>query len=130
MSKDRDSADLIERASRNWLKAQMAGKAPSEWVLDLQLEWLGTGKIEQMSQFILKLCEKVDSEDEDTIGMIGADPMLALILWFPDQALPAIDEMADKQPLVIDALSTIVGGSSPHQAGIEDILTRHGRSVE
>jgi hypothetical protein len=130
MSKKIDSTDRVRRASRSWLSARAAGKAPSEWVHDLQMEWLSTGQIESMCQFILSLCEIVDPGDEDIIGLIGADPMLDLILWFPDRALQAIEDMADQQPIVIDALSTRARARRPEQSRIEAILARHGRSLD
>lgn len=128
MSKKADSADLIKRAGRNWLAAQAAGKGPSEWVHDLQLEWLSSGQIERMCEFILFLCENVEP-DSELIGLIGADPMLALMLWSPDQALPAIEEMADKHPIVIDALYSIARAERPERPRIEALLARHGRSL-
>ncbi len=130
MSRTSGNIDLVKRASESWLSARAAGEAPSEWVHDLQTEWLSTGQIDCMCQFILGLCERVDPDDDETIGMIGADPMLALLLWFPDRALEAIEEMVDRQPIVIEALSTIVRGSRLHQSRVEALLARHGKSPE
>jgi hypothetical protein len=130
MSKEPDTTDLIERASQSWLAARAAGQPPSEWVHDLQMEWLSTGQLECMCQFILGLCEKVAPDDVDTIGLIGADPLLDLLLSFPDGALRAIEEMADQQPVVIDALFAIARGSQSHRSDIETLLARHGRSLD
>jgi hypothetical protein len=130
MSKESDTTDLVRRASQSWLAARAAGRAPDEWVHDLQMEWLSTGQLERMCQFILGLCEKVAPGDDDTIGLIGADPMLDLLLSFPDRALRAIEEMADQQPVVIDALFSIARGSQSHRADIETLLARHGRALD
>jgi hypothetical protein len=128
-SSDTDT-DLVVRASASWLSARAAGKAPTEWVHDLQIEWLSTGQIENMCQFILRLCEVVDPDDSDIIGLIGADPMLGLFLWFPDRALQAVEDMAEQQPIVIDALFTIARGTGSDQSRIEAVLARHGRSLD
>ncbi len=131
MSTREDSDDdLVARASASWLSARAAGKAPSEWVHDLLGEWLSTGQIEYMCQFILRLCEVVDPGDSDIIGLIGADPMLDLFLWFPDRALQAVEDMAGQQPIVIDALFSIARGTGSDQSRIEAILARYGRSLD
>ncbi|HWX45201.1 MAG TPA: hypothetical protein VNY52_07740 [Solirubrobacteraceae bacterium] len=131
MSKEsRIDADLIERASESWLSARVADKAPGEWVSDLQIEWLSSGQFEYMCQFILRLCESVDPRDSEIIEYIGADPMLALFLWYPDQALKAIEDMADRHPIIIDALFSIARGTGSDQAHIEAILARHGRPLD
>jgi hypothetical protein len=121
--------DLVVRASESWLSARAADEAPSEWVHDLQMEWLSTGQFEYMCQFILRLCENIDPGDSEIIGLIGADPMLDLFLWFPDRALHAIEDMADRHPIVVDALFSIARGTGSDEA-VEAVLARHGRPLD
>lgn len=119
--------DLITRASGSWLTTAAADKAPDKWVHELQMEWLGTGQFECLWRFILRLCETVDPEDRKIFDKIGVDPLVDLVLWFPDQALRAIEDVAEQQPTVIDALSIVMGDTKELDARIDAVLDRCGR---
>jgi hypothetical protein len=123
-------ADLIARASASWLETATAGRASKEWVHDLQIEWLTNGQFECLWRFILRLCETVDPEDSEIIDQIGVDPLVDLILSFPDQALEAIEDVAAQQPTVMRALSIFIGYSDAVDSRIDAILARHGVSGE
>jgi hypothetical protein len=120
--------DLIERASASWLATTAAGEDPEGWVSHLQLDWIGTGQWKSMWRYILRLCEKVDPENREAIELIGADPLTSLMYEFPDQTLRAIEDVADRQPTVIDALSIVMGDSEEVDSRIDAILARYGRS--
>lgn len=122
--------DLIEPASVSWLTTAAAGKAPDEWVNSLQMEWLGTGQFEYFWRFILKLCEDVDPNNKEIIDKIGVDPIVSLMLEFPDQTLQAIEEAAEQQPTLISALSIVMGDSEEVDARIDAILARYGTHHE
>lgn len=121
--------DLIERASACWLATAAAGEDPEEWVSHLQLDWIGTGKWESMWRYILRLCEIVDPDNREIIGMIGADPLTSLMYEFPDQTLAAIEDVADRQPTVLDALSIVIG-SEAVESRIDTMLARYGKARE
>jgi hypothetical protein len=119
--------DLIARASASWLATAAAGKAAEEWVHDLQVEWLTSGQFEYLWWFILRLCETVDPANHEIIDKIGVDPLVDLVLWFPDQALQAIEDVADQQPTIIDALSIVMGDTRELDARIDALLARLGK---
>jgi hypothetical protein len=80
-----------------------------------------------MWRYILRLCEKVDPKNREAIGLIGADPLTSLMYEFPDQTLQAIDDVADRQPTVLDALSIVMGETTEIDARIDAILARCGK---
>jgi hypothetical protein len=127
MSEKNNDVDLIERAADSWLAAQAAGKPPSEWVHDLQIEWTMTGQFEYLWKFILRLCEIVNPKDKEIIAQIGTDPIFDLFLDFPDQAIEAIENMGNQPPTLIEALSIADAESDEIQARIEAIVARYGR---
>lgn len=122
--------DLIARASDSWLATAAADKAPDEWVNDIQMEWISTGQWECMWRFILRLCEIVDPENKEIIDKIGVDPMVSLIFEFPDQMLQAIEDVADQQPTVLDALSIVMGDTKELDERIDAVLARCGKPRE
>jgi hypothetical protein len=126
MSEQDDNVDLVERAADSWLAARVAGEAPSEWVHDIQLEWMTTGQFESLWKFILRLCEIVDPKDKEIIALIGTDPIFELVCEFPDQAIEAIENMGNKQPTLIEALSIADAESDEIQSRIEAVVARYG----
>jgi hypothetical protein len=122
--------DLIERASTSWLATAAADKYSDEWVDRLQLEWIDTGQWECMWRFILRLCEIVDPKNKEIVDKIGVDPMVSLIFEFPDQMLQAIEDVAEQQPTVIEALSIVMGDTKELDARIDEVLARCGKPRE
>lgn len=123
-------ADLIRRASASWLATAAAGKAPEEWVEDLQTGWVVAEQWECLWRFILRLCETVDPEDSEIIDQIGVDPLVSLLIWYPDQALQAIEDVAAEQPTVVRALSIFIGDSEVDESRVDAILARYGTPRE
>lgn len=119
--------DLIARASASWLATAASDNAPDEWIEDLQTEWIGTDQFEYFWRFILKLCETVDPDNKEIIDKIGVDPIVTLILEWPDQTLQAIEDAAAQQPTLINALSIVMGGSEEVDVCIDAILARYGK---
>ncbi|HSZ13808.1 MAG TPA: hypothetical protein VK790_07220 [Solirubrobacteraceae bacterium] len=118
--------DLVERAAYSWLSARLSDKAPSEWVHDLQTEWMTTGQFECLWMFILRLCEIVDPKNKSVIALIGTDPLFELFLEFPDQAIEAMESMGDQQPALIEALSIVDAEADETQSRINAIVARYG----
>jgi hypothetical protein len=121
---------LVERAAHGWLTARAAGKPPSEWVHDLQVEWVTTGQFEYLWKFILTLCQTVDPKDKKTIELIGTDPLFELFFEFPDRAIEAIESIGNQQPTLIEALSIVDAETDEIQSRIDAILTCYGRSPD
>jgi hypothetical protein len=121
-----DDSDLIKCAADSWLSARAADRSPSEWVHDLQIEWVTTGRFEYLWKFILGLCESVDPKNKSIIELIGTDPMFELFLEFPDQAIEAIEGMGNQQPVLIEALSIVDAEADDIQSRINTILARYG----
>jgi hypothetical protein len=122
--------DLVARATASWLETTAADKAPDYWIHDLEMEWADTD-FEKFWKFILSLCETVDSKNEKVIEMIGVDPLYSLMIFFPDQTLQAIEDVAEQQPTLISALSSVLGaGSEQRNARMDAILARYGNQGE
>jgi hypothetical protein len=127
MSKKSDNGDLVERAADSWLAARVADHPPSEWVHDLQIEWMTTGQFDELWKFILRLCKTVDPKDKEIIDQIGTDPLFELFLQFPDRAIEAVESMGDQQPILIEALSIVDAESDEIQARIDAIVSHYGK---
>lgn len=118
--------NLVERAAGDWLSARAADIPPSEWVHDLQIEWLTTGQFDALWKFILRLCERVDPKHKSIVALIGADPLFELFLEFPDRAIEAIESVGDEQPTLIEALSIVDAETDETQSRIDAIVARYG----
>lgn len=125
-----DSVDLVERAAGDWLAARVAGKPPSEWVHDLQTEWVTTGQFEYLWKFILRLCEIVDPKEHEIIAQIGTDPMFELFLEFPGRAIETIENMSSRQSTLIEALSIVDAETDEIQSRINAIVARYGKRLD
>lgn len=121
------SDELIAQLSRAWLTAQTADEAPSDWVESQQDDWVRFGNYAAMWRFVLRLCQDVSDDDDDTIGMIGAGPFWSVIHEWPDAALTAIEAETDLHPTLLRALSGVVAPTDLAQQRIDAILARHGR---
>jgi len=119
--------DLIARAADSWLSSRAADRAPEEWVENLQTEWATIGSFERLWRYILRLCETVDPQKKEIIELIGVDPLVSLMIGYPDRTLDAIEDVADRQPILIEALSIVMGDTKEIDARIDAILDRCGK---
>lgn len=94
---------------------------------DLQTEWATIGPFERLWRYILRLCETVDPQKKEIIELIGVDPLVSLMIGYPDQTLDAIEGVADQQPILIEALSIVMGDTKEIDARIDAILARCGK---
>jgi hypothetical protein len=121
------SDELIAQLSRAWLTAQIGDEAPPEWVEDQEVDWVRFGNYAAMWRFVLRLCQDVSDDDDDTIGMIGAGPFWSAIHEWPDAALTAIEAETDPHPTLLRALSGVIAPTEIVERRIDAILARHGQ---
>jgi len=121
------SDERIAQLSRAWLTAQTRDDAPPEWVVEQEDDWVRFGNYAAMWRFVLRLCQDVSDDDDNTIGMIGAGPFWSVIHEWPDAALTAIEAEAEPHPTLIRALSIVTTSTEIVEQRIDAILARHGR---
>jgi hypothetical protein len=120
------SDELIAQLSRAWLTAQIGDEAPPEWVGEQEDDWLRFGNYAAMWRLVLRLCQDVSDDDDNTIGMIGAGPFWSVIHEWPDAALTTIEAETDPHPTLLRALSIVTVPTEILEQRIDAILARHG----
>jgi hypothetical protein len=128
MMSNRQSPDESEiaQASGSWLASQRAGEAPDDWVESWQDERRIADDYMAMWRFVLKLCDDVDREDDETIGMIGAGPLWGMCDRWPERTLTLI-EAEGVNPTLVKALAIVVTSDPAVYDRIDGILGRDNR---
>ncbi len=120
----------LEQVSAAWLAAVSTDMPPDDWVERWQDERRMDGDYAAMWRFVLSLCKKVATEDDETIGMIGAGPLHDSIDTWPDRTLRAIEADAGVNRTLLDALSTVVAPDIAIRERIKAILARYGEGQQ
>jgi hypothetical protein len=128
-----DDRELAETA-RAWLAYQEAKDPQYEWAVDRKEEWFHPGEhslgaCDVMRRFVSQACRDVASADVNAIGMIGASLLEDFIHAYPDQALSWVDDEAEENLTLREALTEVWSqGRSDVRGRIDEILARYGKA--
>ncbi|HEV3322343.1 MAG TPA: hypothetical protein VG147_09160 [Solirubrobacteraceae bacterium] len=114
----------IQQVSAAWLAARSADESVDDWVEDWQDERRIQGDYMAMWRFVLRLCDDVQDNDSDTIGMIGVDPLWSMVNRWPDVTFTLLEGDAAKNLILLKALSSVITDDPAVRDRLDAILAR------
>jgi hypothetical protein len=124
----------MKKTAKAWLAYQETKAAQYEWAMHRKEEWFAPAEATPadyaiMSSFVRQVCHDVSGDDRHGIDIIGAGPLEDFIHAFPDQALRWVEEEAETNVTLREALTGVWSrGRGDVRERIDEILGRYGKA--